>query len=471
MIDIQNVRLGLATNSSSTHSIIFLSDKAAIPTSNDWPEGEGHFGWGYFTAATEKAKMTYLALLVRSQLAGFHGEDIGDLVTKAWTGSLPEKGAYIDHQSFITLPSSWDEKSIDKLFFNHFKKFLLDKRTLILGGNDNGGNEHPLQDMGGKLDIQMPGYGASVARYDKPGNYWTLFDRNSGDKVRMRFAPGGKSTPILKAYAPELVDVKITDFCPFNCAYCYQGSTMAGQHADIGTLRRLAKALGYLRVFEVAIGGGEPTLYPNLAHVLWLFREEGVVPNFTTKSLEWLRNDRQRHEIMEQVGAVAYSVTCDADVEKLASYIDTYELDRNKFAVQAVVGTMPEYSLRTIMTKAAQRNIPLTLLGFKTTGRGKGFKQVASGSWIQMVQELHTKSMYPTLGIDTALAAACAEEIKKAKVPDYLYSVEEGKFSMYIDAVASAMGPSSYSSSQMYKADMSEVEPIQKAILSCFKTF
>ena len=66
--------------------------------------------------------------------------------------------------------------------------------------------------------------GISVRR-DK--NAISLFDRSNGTKVR--FAIG----PYTKAKRPELVDIKITDFCPAMCPACYMGSTPSGEHSSM----------------------------------------------------------------------------------------------------------------------------------------------------------------------------------------------------------------------------------------------
>ena len=53
---IHNVRLGFATNSSSTHSLIFL------PKAQD-NYNEGGFGWDNFTLASKEANLDFVAVL------------------------------------------------------------------------------------------------------------------------------------------------------------------------------------------------------------------------------------------------------------------------------------------------------------------------------------------------------------------------------------------------------------------------
>ena len=55
---IENIRLGLATNSSSVHSLIFNLDAS----SQDWKEGQ--FGWDEFCCNCEPSKRLYLAVVL-----------------------------------------------------------------------------------------------------------------------------------------------------------------------------------------------------------------------------------------------------------------------------------------------------------------------------------------------------------------------------------------------------------------------
>src|SRR6185503_11282388 len=153
---------------------------------------------------------------------------------------------------------------------------LMRPGVVVLGGNDNeedcahfdlndhycGYGHHFFKDhpdiapLKWGAELREEGRDGLVCRSD--GAWWTLFRRDSGAKVRMTFVDDAQ--PYVRSSAPELVDVKITDYCPFGCPFCYQGSTHQGLHADDEVLGALIRQLGELRVFEMAIGGGEPTL-------------------------------------------------------------------------------------------------------------------------------------------------------------------------------------------------------------------
>lgn len=450
---IHNVRLGFATNSSSTHSIIFLKPGQRIQD-NDAESGE--FGWNFFTAASPEAKRQYVAIHLFTALQGQVGKDVAMAAVDSWVkgasrtpegeyaynDSGPE--GYVDHQSLYVLPRAWDGKGVDKEFFDDFLAFFMRDDVAILGGNDNTDECHPLLDQGFSLPLQQDGCGEYVARKDVTGKYWTIFSRADGTKIRFSFDEPSKSREVTKASAPELVDLKITDHCPYGCAFCYQGSTHAGKHGEFEAISRAAYALAEMRVFEVAIGGGEPTLHPKFVEILEAFHRGGVTPNFTTKNLAWLRDGSLWPRITKLIGGFAYSVDKAEDVRKLAALLETNAMDDSLASVQYVMGSSSLYDLEQIVRECAHSNIRLTLLGYKTTGRGSSFKPEKYDGWLAMIEKVRKAGVYVNIGIDTALAAESGPALDKAGISRRLYATREGAFSMYLDAVEMKVGPSSY---------------------------
>lgn len=461
---IHNVRLGLATNSSSTHSLIF------IPGSVHDQEVNGEYGWNFFTAASPEGKKDYVAAQLFGALRELFPNDIAAIVVKDWVGLREfNENSYVDHQSQYHFPRSWDGKSLDKDFFTAFKWFMMRDNLVVLGGNDNTESRHPLDDGSSfTLDLPRDSYGLEqVARRD--GDYWTLFNRNTGAKIRMSFDPNAK-TPT-KASAPELVDIKITDFCPYNCAYCYQGSTTEGKHANKELLSRLAFALEDLRVFEVALGGGETTLHPNFAEIVQTFRSRGIVPNFTTKSLSWL-TDPDMKSVLANMGSFAYTVESGSHVRKLVERLALVGLKPERVSVQYVMGSSPIWELDSILEAAAEESIRVTLLGYKTTGRGSFFKPNDYKGWLDVLSKKFEKHRWMHVGIDTALASEFENELLGKKVPAQLFTTKEGAFSMYVDATGEHLrvGPSSYCDSlRMRELKLRARDQLTKEIQTAFK--
>ena len=90
----------------------------------------------------------------------------------------------------------------------------------------------------------------------------------------------GQALPLLSA--PETVHLAITARCNLSCPGCYVPRPHAGPELTVPELRGLIDQWAHMRVFQLAVGGGEPLLYEGLFDVLAYARQQGVVPNLTT---------------------------------------------------------------------------------------------------------------------------------------------------------------------------------------------
>ena len=178
-------------------------------------------------------------------------------------------------------------------------------RVAILGGNDNVVEAHPLvQKHGGEFQVPWNGFHVDIVCRKDDGGFWTIFDRHTGNKVRVSFDRPGLNAQCDRASSPELVDLKITDMCQHGCPYCYQDSGPNGVHAEEDMLFGMVDALSRLNVFELAIGGGEPTLHPKFDRLLEYCHDKGIAANFSTRSLDWMRNDARREAIVKNCGEI-----------------------------------------------------------------------------------------------------------------------------------------------------------------------
>lgn len=458
---IHNIRMGLATNSSSTHSMVFMPEGCNVTT-----DEYGDFGWEAFTAFDRTSKENYLGYTLQYTLEKMVGESNAEFLLNAlfpnrdnFANQLKHAGYGIDHQSIMSMPVNWDGKGVNLEFFNAFKDYILNNPIAILGGNDNGGDYHPLKGQGPFVEFGLPedyGFQAGlVARND--GKHWVIFNRENGAKVRLDFSTKtAKTDAVTKARLPELVDIKITDYCPFGCEFCYQSSTKDGKHAEFELLDHMAWAFNDMNVFEVALGGGEPTLHPQFLGILNSFRRFNVIPNFTTKNLAWLKGEHA-DEILEACGAFAYSASNGADVVKLwegmqgTKHKDNwgYYSSNGKASVQYVLNTGGD--LYGLLKEAQTKHIRVTILGFKEVGFGHGFKQVPE-DFIGILQKVKEESRWmPYIGVDTAVVQQYGDRLKELGVHEVFMTSEEGKFSMYVDAVAKEMAPSSYCDPSKYE--------------------
>ncbi|MBK1703008.1 radical SAM/SPASM domain-containing protein [Halochromatium glycolicum] len=114
------------------------------------------------------------------------------------------------------------------------------------------------------------------------------------------------SSPVPTLAGPSLVDFQITDRCDLGCPHCYAGSTPTGGHASLEDIKRALQQIADVGAYQVALGGGEPLLHPDLPLILKLCHDHGVVPNLTTSGDNL--NDRYLDLIGAYCGAVGLSL-------------------------------------------------------------------------------------------------------------------------------------------------------------------
>ena len=446
---IDNVRIGFATNSSSTHSMIWVDNAAQYDDGNSHDDFD--YGWDNFTLGTQEAKLKYVAATVAVALTPNYPGWLVKLINKELSGYAMATDYAVDHQSSITLPEEPNgSKIINRAFVEDMIEFVSRDDVLLLGGNDN--------DMGHPLRKQGPSCGLNILREShhriarKDGDWWILFNRESGDKIRLSF----KRNPIALrcTSVPELVDISITDFCVADCAFCYRNSNYEGKHADNQSLYNVMRSCEEMGVFEIAIGGGEPLDHPNIKNILSQFKNSTLRANLTTRHKSWLRDDKMRNLIFDTCGAVGISVDSAAEIEDMATALQYHGIRSDRVMAHVIMGTVSEHEFRAMAVASHNSRIPLLLLGFKESGRGFKFKQKSGWKgyqkydWFESVLiRLQEDDLMPArLGMDTPLVAELQPILERLEVPEWMYRTHEGENSMFIDAVHQTAGPSSYDS-------------------------
>jgi len=443
-MEVDNIRLGFATNSSSSHSIIFGNKSKVLDEYN--PK---EFGWDFFTLASKEAKKEYFATMIKENLYPMPTNLI-NLLLKGMDLPSVSNDDYIDHKSMYYLPKEYGMDFVSVEFMNDFQKYLLRDDVLILGGNDNDDENHPLCTTNRLImDRYYPDYRGWIGRKD--GDWWILYNKDIGNRAIFSFEDEPND---LKLESPLLLDLKITDFCDKGCSFCYMDSSSEGQHIDHNNIYRVLSNIAHSKVFEVAIGGGEPTKCPDFKDIIVSLYHQGVKPNFSTASLDWMDDLQLVETIMPLVGAFAYSVNCVQDVTNLLAKCKDRSINKNKISVQIIPDTISEEVLEEILLTCAKNYIRVTLLGFKEVGRGKSAERTGTeNKWLECLSGLHKRGYYTTVSIDTTLAARCKGKMEEQEISEYLYHTEEGIYSAYIDGVAMKYGPSSFEPDKLVTYD------------------
>jgi MoaA/NifB/PqqE/SkfB family radical SAM enzyme len=525
-IIIKSLRYGHANNSSSDHSFIFVSDEEKAKIKDDDTD---EYGWNSFTLSSRDSKERYLISMIfrnfestvnyekrkifiekclnqdsdnENQINNYSEEQVKlfkkicyKLIWKHFSDIFDKKNLknvleelisdsylfHIDHQSVLSFPvNKYGE--IEIAFIKELYSVILDNNFIILGGNDNGG-EHPLENNNQNTPVSFNvlkaismfnNYYRAFVVFDKKNNDWILQEKESGNKYRMSFEEKDSSnnTTTTKSGFPELVDLKITNYCNYGCSYCYQSSTTKGKHAITENIRTIVDILDSSNVMEIAIGGGEPTSHPDFWKILHYIRNKNIMTGFATRNYE-LHKHKDYYNILSNSNSIAFSCNTTDDVNKVIVCINEMEnnlkkmhyMSRPSFYIQCILELLSEKELENISELCSDNRLNLTLLGYKNFGKGVSYNneniKVPEG-WIKTLK----KYVYLNKVADSIIVKNFKKELLESGCDRLMLVGEEGKFSCYVDAVKLIMAPSSFTKENILKLNLNN-----KNILEEFSRF
>lgn len=257
-----------------------------------------------------------------------------------------------------------------------------------------------------------------------------LYQYQNGQTFVTLYSDGTKVRDVSAGHIaqwPESIDVKITNYCDARCEYCHEMSTDKGSHGDLTKVLPLLLELP--AGAEVAIGGGNALAHPGFEYFVKTLSEANIICNVTVNEFHFERylsfiEDMIANGYIKGVGYSYVSKPCDWEYEHLVTHL--------------IVGVADYHKLDDIV----RTNKKVLLLGFKkNTGRGKVFN-IANGNSID--KNIYTWYKYL---FDAAKQASLSfdnlaiTQLKPSRVfsddrdYDQFFMGDDGKYSMYIDAV------------------------------------
>jgi radical SAM protein with 4Fe4S-binding SPASM domain len=181
--------------------------------------------------------------------------------------------------------------------------------------------------------------------------------------------------------APTEVHFAITNTCSAKCAHCYVGAGQqdAGE-LDTESLKRALDILAEMKVFHVALGGGEALERPDLFEIARYARDKGLVPNLTVSGAmmtpeiaQEMRVFGQVNVSMDGVGA-EYGVFRGADMFRAADKaLEMLIAAGVTTGINCVVGQRNFDGIGRLFEYAKKRNLnEIEFLRFKPSGRAGG---------------------------------------------------------------------------------------------------
>lgn len=325
-----------------------------------------------------------------------------------------------------------------------------DNDTQTVPGIGSAEDMHPLQRKGYSI---LSGYyrnGTEKLLIGLDGTRIRIFDRDSVPEY------------------PESIDLKITDCCPYECEFCYEGCTASGRH---GTMHKCLQSLP--EFVELAIGGGSILTNPEYEQYFsltdyvnaTLHANDFVMTYGNTDGDFWTRDIKQ--ESLTKCRALGVSVTSMENAESVAwvydidyyssenksvlgnddYFVGHYWADSADDGVDTVIHVINGIASEDILKPLYDKGLKLLILGYKTKGRGVEYANESSFAENQMwlyknIEEV--ASHFKVVAFDTlALKQLNMKRFLTQEQWDATFMGEDGMHSMYIDLVTQTYGISS----------------------------
>ena len=263
------------------------------------------------------------------------------------------------------------------------------------------------------------------------GNYnVAIFD--DGTKIRYN-----NSNSLIPEFV-ESMDMKISNYCPFNCPMCHEKSSEDGEYGKIlhhPFIKTLHSGT------ELALGGGAVTYHPDLIPFLEELKEQGVLPSITINQREWEETKIDyliNNQLIYGLG-VSFTNVDDEVWDKILSYPN------------AVVHLIAGYHSRDVFEYFANKGAKILILGYKNWGRGEDYFKNYSNQIMVRTREL--KEILPTLFTRCKVVSFDNLSIKQLDIRTVIgeekwkefYMGDDGQYTMYVDMVKQECAKSSTS--------------------------
>lgn len=257
---------------------------------------------------------------------------------------------------------------------------------------------------------------------------------------------------------PESFDLKITNKCNNNCAFCHERSTPDGIHGDLN----LPFFDGIHSGTEIAIGGGNPLLHPQLSTFLSRMKLKGVICSMTVNETDLYKQEDviQYHIKNKRIHGIGVS----PNGHITSKLIKSCQSLGNNCVIHLINGIHNQSDFEMLQSNG----LKILILGFKNWGNGQTYllnnldEITANQSWLDNnLKDLIKK--FKVVSFDNlALTQLDVKSLMTESQRNEFYMGDDGGYTMYIDVVKSEFALNSTSPTRYAIGDKNIIQMFEE---------
>lgn len=268
------------------------------------------------------------------------------------------------------------------------------------------------------------------------GNYTVSINLDNGTKIRENDLDN------LTPDFPENIDIKITGYCDLNptCKYCHENSGPNGKHGDILNLAFIDTLSPYT---ELAIGGGNPISHPDFERFLGKLYHKKIIANVTVNQKHFLDKYHELKYFIDLGWIKGLGVSV---VNPTPEFIEKVKTLKN-VVLHVINGVITIEDFK----KLYDNNLKVLILGYKMFRRGITFySQEVENNKGKLFEELpELIKHFKVVSFDNlAITQLECKRLMSEEKWNEFYMGDDGKYTMYIDAVEQLYASSSVSTNR-----------------------
>ena len=230
-----------------------------------------------------------------------------------------------------------------------------------------------------KMIYRFENFGGIIASENPP--FLAFVDRNYMRRLGLEESPlwNTSDESVGKLSAPTEVHFAITNKCSVGCPHCYMeaGKVDDGQ-LNTASLKKALDILADIKVFHIALGGGEALERSDLFEIAQYARSKGLVPNLTVSGAHINSEIAARMKVFGQVNVSLdgvgnnYGVFRNKDMFDIADNALDFLIEASvPTGINCVIGKNNFDGIEELFMYASQKKLnDIEFLRFKPSGRG-----------------------------------------------------------------------------------------------------